>query len=190
MAVEKIHVPNIGDFDSVEVVEILVSVGDVVAEEDSLITVESDKASMEIPSPMAGTISSIKISVGDTIKQQDLILELNVSSEAALDLVVEKDQSSSTIDSAVSSVAPASTVSTGKIEVITVPDIGDFDSVEVIELLATAGDVIEEEQSMIAVESDKASMEIPAPAAGEVKAMNVSEVIRLSKVIRFWIWRL
>ncbi len=171
MAVENIYVPNIGDFDSVEVVEILISVGDVVAEEDSLITVESDKASMEIPSPMAGTISSIKVSVGDTIKQQDLILELNVSSDVATDAAAEEDQSAPVIDTAVSSV---SAVSTGKIEVILVPDIGDFDSVEVIELLVSAGDVIAEEQSMIAVESDKASMEIPAPAAGEVKALNVS----------------
>jgi len=168
MAVEKIQVPNIGDFDAVEVVEVLVKVGDVVAEEDSLITVESDKASMEIPSPMAGTISSIKVSVGDTIKQEDLILELNAGDVVAEAPVVEQSKPEPAAKSA------DTVVSSGKIETVTVPDIGDFDAVEVIEVLVAAGDMLDEEQSMIAVESDKASMEIPAPAAGEVKALNVS----------------
>lgn len=185
MAVEKIHVPNIGDFDAVEVVEILVNVGDVVAEEDSLITVESDKASMEIPSPMSGTISSITVSVGDTIKQEDLILELDSGAATSAEptpVVEESAEPVAEIEEAVepapvvqeSPPSPAAAVSSGKIETITVPDIGDFDAVEVIEVLVAAGDVIDEEQSMIAVESDKASMEIPAPAAGEVKALNVS----------------
>ena len=149
MAVEKIHVPNIGDFDAVEVVEILVNLGDVVAEEDSLITIESDKASMEIPSPMSGTISSITVSVGDTIKQEDLILELDSGAATSAEptpVVEESAEPVAEIEEAVepapvvqeSPPSPAAAVSSGKIETITVPDIGDFDAVEVIEVLVAA----------------------------------------------------
>ena len=190
MAVEKITVPNIGDFDEVEVIEVLVSVGDVIVPEDSLITVESDKASMEIPAPSGGKVVAISVAVGDTIKQEDLILDLETdasSSDSApatpeaddtpeVEDVVEEPapEPEPALEQAVAPEQAPEATSLGGVELVMVPDIGDFDAVEVIEVLVGSGDTVAVEDSLITVESDKASMEIPSPHAGVIKTLNVS----------------
>ncbi|WXU00407.1 MAG: Dihydrolipoyllysine-residue acetyltransferase component of pyruvate dehydrogenase complex [Catillopecten margaritatus gill symbiont] len=162
-------VPDIGDFDEVEVIEVLVSVGDTIAEEDGIITLESDKASMEIPAPFAGVITEIKVALGDKIKQNDIILTIE-SAESEVEIVEEVVEKVS---------------SEPQIMSVVVPDIGDFDEVEVIEVLVSVGDTIAEEDGIITLESDKASMEIPTPFAGKVTDINVAlgDKIKLGDLI-------
>ncbi len=166
--IKNIELPDIGDFDEVEVIEILVSVGDTIASEDSIITLESDKASMEIPTPSAGVVSSINVNIGDKIKQGDLVITLESGDDVAADNDANAGQS-----------APTEAIE-AKIVPVTVPDIGDFDQVEVIEILAQVGDELNEEDSIITLESDKASMEIPTPIAGKVVDINIALGDKLS----------
>ena len=161
-SIKNIELPDIGDFDEVEVIEILVSVGDTIAADDSIITLESDKASMEIPSPSAGTVTQININIGDKIKQGDSLISLESAQESEESTTDEEESSE-----------PAEGTST-KIVPVVVPDIGDFDEVEVIEILVSVGDELNEEDSIITLESDKASMEIPTPIAGTVNSINIS----------------
>jgi len=164
MAIE-IKVPDIGS-DEVEVTEILVKVGDKVEAEQSLITVEGDKASMEVPSPQAGVVKEIKISTGDKVETGSLIMVFDAegAAEAAPAAAEEKKA-----DAAPAPAAAAATVS----KEVAVPDIGG-DEVEVTEILVKVGDKVEAEQSLIVVEGDKASMEVPAPFAGVVKEITIS----------------
>ncbi|MFL1816783.1 pyruvate dehydrogenase complex dihydrolipoyllysine-residue acetyltransferase [Pantoea agglomerans] len=164
MAIE-IKVPDIGS-DEVEVTEILVKVGDKVEAEQSLITVEGDKASMEVPSPQAGVVKEIKISTGDKVETGSLIMVFDVegAAEAAPAAAEEKKADAAP--------APAAAAATASKEVA-VPDIGG-DEVEVTEILVKVGDKVEAEQSLIVVEGDKASMEVPAPFAGVVKEITIS----------------
>ncbi|MEJ6474993.1 pyruvate dehydrogenase complex dihydrolipoyllysine-residue acetyltransferase [Pseudoalteromonas piscicida] len=158
MAIE-IHVPDIGA-DEVEVTEILVSVGDTVAEEQSLITVEGDKASMEVPASVAGTVKEIKIAEGDKVSTGSLIMVFEAAgAEAPAEQPAEEAK-------------PQAAAAT-EVKEVHVPDIGG-DEVEVTEILVAAGDVVEEEQSLITVEGDKASMEVPAPFAGTIKDVKVN----------------
>ncbi|MBD8117483.1 pyruvate dehydrogenase complex dihydrolipoyllysine-residue acetyltransferase [Pantoea agglomerans] len=164
MAIE-IKVPDIGS-DEVEVTEILVKVGDKVEAEQSLITVEGDKASMEVPSPQAGVVKEIKISTGDKVETGSLIMVFDAEGavEAAPAAAEEKKADAAP--------APAAAAATASKEVA-VPDIGG-DEVEVTEILVKVGDKVEAEQSLIVVEGDKASMEVPAPFAGVVKEITIS----------------
>ncbi|WP_292985512.1 pyruvate dehydrogenase complex dihydrolipoyllysine-residue acetyltransferase [Pantoea sp.] len=164
MAIE-IKVPDIGS-DEVEVTEILVKVGDKVEAEQSLITVEGDKASMEVPSPQAGVVKEIKISTGDKVETGSLIMVFDAegSAEAAPAPAEEKKADAAP--------APAAAAATASKEVA-VPDIGG-DEVEVTEILVKVGDKVEAEQSLIVVEGDKASMEVPAPFAGVVKEITIA----------------
>ena len=161
-SIKNIELPDIGDFDEVEVIEILVSVGDTIAADDSIMTLESDKASMEIPSPFAGTVTQININIGDKIKQGDSLISLEITQESE-ESTIEEEESSELV-------AETST----KIVPVMVPDIGDFDEVEVIEILVSVGDELNEEDSIITLESDKASMEIPTPVSGTVSTINIS----------------
>ena len=161
-SIKNIELPDIGDFDEVEVIEILVSVGDTIAADDSIMTLESDKASMEIPSPFAGTVTQININIGDKIKQGDSLISLEITQESE-ESTIEEEESSE----------PVAETST-KIVPVVVPDIGDFDEVEVIEILVSVGDELNEEDSIITLESDKASMEIPTPVSGTVSNINIS----------------
>jgi pyruvate dehydrogenase E2 component (dihydrolipoamide acetyltransferase) len=160
--IKNIKLPDIGDFDEVEVIEILVNVGDTIAIDDSIITLESDKASMEIPTPIAGVISSININIGDKIKQGDVII------------AIESGENNSADNELTTEEAPNSHKTTCKITAVVGPDIGDFDAVEVIEILVSTGDILAKEDSIITLESDKASMEIPTPVAGKVVDINVN----------------
>ncbi len=180
MALVEIQVPDIGDFDEVAVIEVLVKPGDSVKAEQSLITVESDKASMEIPSSHAGVVRELRVKLGDKVRQGSvvLVLESAAAAEAPAAAPVsasnEAPAHAAPAQAAITSVAPSAppAASSGPIEV-RVPDIGDFKDVAVIELLVKVGDTIKVEQSLVTVESDKASMEIPSSAAGVVKELKV-----------------
>ncbi|MFZ6647350.1 dihydrolipoyl dehydrogenase [Undibacterium sp. TJN25] len=176
MGMIEVKVPDIGDFKEVEVIELLVKVGDTIKVDQSLITVESDKASMEIPSSHAGVIKELKIKVGDKVAEGSLLLVVEAAEGAATAAPVAAPVPAATVAPAPVA-APAPTVaapaaSSGPVEV-KVPDIGDFKEVEVIELLVKVGDTIKVDQSMITVESDKASMEIPSSHAGVIKELKV-----------------
>lgn len=176
MALVNIQVPDIGDFDEVGVIELLVKVGDTVKAEQSLITVESDKASMEIPSSHAGVVKELKIALGDKVKQGSVIavVESADAGAAAAPAAAPAPAAAAPAPVAAAAPAPAAAAPTaaGPVEV-RVPDIGDFKDVAVIEMLVKVGDTIKVEQSLFTVESDKASMEIPSPAAGVLKELKV-----------------
>lgn len=157
-AAKDVAVPDIGA-DEVEVTEILVKVGDTVAAEQSLITVEGDKASMEVPAPFAGTVKEIKINTGAKVKTGSLIMVFDVAGSAPVAAAVPAASAAAPIASAVKNVE--------------VPDIGG-DEVEVTEVMVKVGDKVAAEQSLITVEGDKASMEVPAPFAGTVKEIKIS----------------
>ena len=176
MAAVEVKVPDIGDFDEVAVIEVLVKVGDTVKAEQSLITVESDKASMEIPSSTAGVVKEIKVEVGGKVKEGSVVLVLEAEgAAAAAPAPAPAAASAAAAAPAAAAAAPApaaAPAASGPIE-IKVPDIGDFKDVAVIELLVKVGDTVAAEQSLITVESDKASMEIPSSAAGVLKELKV-----------------
>ncbi|WP_318504423.1 pyruvate dehydrogenase complex dihydrolipoyllysine-residue acetyltransferase [Photobacterium leiognathi] len=167
---KEVHVPDIGG-DEVECTEIMVSVGDTVEEEQSLITVEGDKASMEVPAPFAGTVKEIKIAEGDKVSTGSLIMVFEVAGSAPATAPVAQA-------AAPAPAAPAAPAASAAKEV-NVPDIGG-DEVEVTEIMVAVGDTVEEEQSLITVEGDKASMEVPAPFAGTVKEIKIAEGDKVS----------
>jgi pyruvate dehydrogenase E2 component (dihydrolipoamide acetyltransferase) len=169
----QVTVPDIGDFKEVEVIEILVKPGDSVSKEQSLVTLESDKATMEIPSPSGGVVKEIKIKVGDKVSKGSPILELD--GEARKE---EKKEERKEERKEEKKAAPAQ--GAGPVPVI-VPDIGDFKEVEVIEILVKPGDTVAKEQSLITLESDKATMEIPSPGAGVVKEIHIKVGDKISK---------
>ncbi|MDM0073954.1 dihydrolipoyllysine-residue acetyltransferase [Variovorax sp. J2P1-59] len=172
MATVDIKVPDIGDFDEVAVIEVLVKVGDTVKAEQSLITVESDKASMEIPSSQAGVVKELKVEVGSKVKEGSVVLVLEGEGAAAPAAAPAPAGAPAAAAPAPAPAAAAPAAAAGPIEV-KVPDIGDFKDVAVIEVLVKPGDAIKQEQSLITVESDKASMEIPSSAAGVLKELKV-----------------
>lgn len=175
MALIDIKVPDIGDFAEVAVIELMVKVGDTIAVDQSIITVESDKASMEIPSSHAGVVKEVKVAIGGKVKEGTVVLSLEVAGEAANPAPVAAAAPASApapaAQAAPAVVAPAAMAS-GPVEV-KVPDIGDFKDVAVIEIFVKVGDIIKLEQSLMTVESDKAAMEIPSSAAGVVKELKV-----------------
>ena len=178
MALVEIKVPDIGDFDEVAVIELLVKPGDTVAAEQSLITVESDKASMEIPSSAAGVVKELKVKLGDKVKEGSVVLLLEAEGgAAAAPAPAAAAPAPAAAPAAVAAPAPVAAVAAvaaaaGPVEVH-VPDIGDFKDVAVIEVFVKPGDAIKVEQSLITVESDKASMEIPSSHAGVLKELKV-----------------
>ncbi|MBT0026909.1 MULTISPECIES: pyruvate dehydrogenase complex dihydrolipoyllysine-residue acetyltransferase [Vibrio] len=157
---KEVHVPDIGG-DEVEVTEIMVAVGDSIEEEQSLLTVEGDKASMEVPAPFAGTLKEIKVAAGDKVSTGSLIMVFETAGSGA----------PAAPAAAEAPAAAAPTASAAK--EVNVPDIGG-DEVEVTEIMVAVGDTVEEEQSLITVEGDKASMEVPAPFAGTVKEIKIA----------------
>ena len=177
MATIDIAVPDIGDFDEVTVIELLVKPGDTIATDQSLLTVESDKASMEIPSSAAGVVKEVKVKLGDKVKQGSIVLSLETADSGAVSAPKEAPAQEAPAPAAPETVAsnPAAVpadVASGLVEIY-VPDIGDFKDVTVIEVLVKIGDSIKVEQSLVTVESDKASMEIPSSGAGVLKDLKV-----------------
>ena len=173
MALVEVKVPDIGDFDEVAVIELLVKVGDTVKAEQSLITVESDKASMEIPSSTAGVVKEMRVALGDKVKEGSVVLVVEAAGEAAAPAPAAAAPAPAPAPAAAPVAAPvAAPAAAGPVEV-RVPDIGDFKDVAVIEVFVKPGDSIKVEQSLITVESDKASMEIPSSHAGVLKELKV-----------------
>lgn len=179
MSIETIKVPDIGGAEGVEVIEICVAVGDQVEVEDSLVVLESDKASMEVPSPIAGTVVSVAIADGDSLSEGNVILELETAGDAAApEPEVPVATESEVEPAAVESSAPAEPVAAEgatTTEVIKVPDMGGAEDVDVIEVCVSVGDDLSEGDSLIVLETDKASMEIPAPMSGVVVAIALKE---------------
>lgn len=163
----EVVIPDIGDDGEVDVIEVLVSEGDQVELEQSLITLESDKASMEIPSSHAGVVHEILTKVGDKVRQGTPILMIEPAEEAA-----DADEAPTAPESVAPAAETASTAAAQtEVTVIKVPDIGDAHDVDVIEVLVNVGDTVEQEQSLITLETEKASMEVPSPHAGTVKEL-------------------
>nr|WP_298142596.1 dihydrolipoyllysine-residue acetyltransferase [uncultured Pseudomonas sp.] len=175
---ELIRVPDIGGGEG-EVIELMVKVGDRIEADQSLLTLESDKASMEIPAPKAGVVKSIKVKLGDNLKEGDELLELEAegATEAAPAPAPAKavePAKAETPAQAPAAAAPAASASaSASVQDVHVPDIGSAGKAKVIEVLVKAGDTVEADQSLITLESDKASMEIPSPAAGVVESVEV-----------------
>ena len=200
MSLIEIKVPDIGDFEEVTVIELMVKPGDTVKADQSLITVESDKASMEIPSSHAGVVKELRVANGDKVKEGSVVLMLEVAGEATSaeagtppaaapapavaapavaapvfttnEALAPSSIDTNATDKIANANAGASASSTGPIEV-RVPDIGDFKDVAVIEIMVKPGDNIRVEQSLITVESDKAAMEIPSSSAGVLKELKI-----------------
>nr|WP_189664445.1 dihydrolipoyllysine-residue acetyltransferase [Pseudomonas marvdashtae] len=175
---ELIRVPDIGSGEG-EVIELFVKVGDRIEAEQSILTLESDKASMEVPAPKAGIIKSLKVKLGDRLKEGDELLELEVegaaeapeaAAPAAAPAAAEKPAAAPAAEAAP---APAAAPAAATVQDIHVPDIGSSGKAKIIEVLVKAGDTVEADQSLITLESDKASMEIPSPAAGVVESVEV-----------------
>ena len=180
----EVKVPDIGDFKDVEVIELLVKPGDAIAKDQSLITVESDKASMEIPSSAAGIVKQLMVKLGDKVSKDSPLLMIDSEAQSA---PAAKASAPVSTPPAASSAPPKSAAPTPTIQAssdsieITVPDIGDFKDVEVIELLVKPGDTVAKDQSVITVESDKASMEIPSSHAGLIKELKIKLGDKVSK---------
>jgi len=198
MALVDINVPDIGDFDEVGVIEVMVAPGDTVRVEQSLITVESDKASMEIPSSHAGVVREVKVQVGDKVKQGSVILTVEPQEEksepkaapapasqapSAPEKGADRPQAAPASAPAPQATAAPDSASGSATELleVRVPDIGDFHDVAVIEMLVAVGATVTLEQSLLTVESDKASMEIPSSAEGVIKEIRVAIGDKLNK---------
>jgi len=181
MANVEIQVPDIGDFDEVTVIELMVKPGDTVKADQSLITVESDKASMEIPSSHAGVVKALRIKLGDKVKQGSIVLVLETEGGSTVAPAPVSAPEPAPVQAASAPAAPVVVASVAVVAVVAsvglievrVPDIGDFKDVAVIELLVKVGDTIKAEQSLMTVESDKAAMEIPSSSAGVIKELKV-----------------
>ncbi|WP_446903262.1 dihydrolipoyllysine-residue acetyltransferase [Burkholderia sp. YIM B11467] len=175
----EVKVPDIGDYKDVPVIEIGVKVGDTVEPEQSLVTLESDKATMDVPSPVAGVVKEIKVKVGDSVSEGSLIILLEggaaaqangAAAPAAAPAAAAPAAAPAAAAPAPVAAAPAATGGTLEVKV---PDIGDYKDVPVIEIGVKVGDTVEKEQSLVTLESDKATMDVPSPAAGVVKEIKV-----------------
>ncbi len=181
----EVLVPDIGDFDAVDVIDILVKPGDVVAPEDPLITLESDKATMDIPAPRGGRIATIGVKVGDKVAEGARILTLSFEDAAPAPAAAPEAAAPAPAPAPVAATAPAAPVAptpapaatpartVSAMREVRVPDLGDFPEVDVIEILVKPGDVVSAESPLLTLESDKATMDIPAPFAGTVSRVLV-----------------
>ena len=190
MSKQTVKIPDLGGASDVEVIELCVTNGDTVSEGQSLIVVESDKASMEVPSPAAGKIVSIEISEGNTVSEGDIILYLEGDAAPAVPdapsaSTSEEEPAAEEMSSAVSDDSPAVDAVVAPvaeaIEKIVVPDLGGADQVEVIEIMVSPGDTVAEGDGLIVMESDKASMEMPSPVAGVIEILHIQSGTSLSE---------
>ena len=173
---KEIRVPDIGDFSDVDVIEVLVSPGDTIAIDDPMITLESDKASMDVPAPEGGVVEAVEVKVGDRVSEGSLVLLLAAGDEPSVNVAAD-DAHPKVSGGAGASPAPSGAAGGyggTALEDIRVPDIGDFSEVDVIEVLVAVGDTIREDDALITLESDKASMDVPAPKGGVVKELELA----------------
>jgi pyruvate dehydrogenase E2 component (dihydrolipoamide acetyltransferase) len=176
MSIVEVKVPDIGDFKDVPVIELLVKVGDTVKAEDSLITLESDKATMDVPSPVSGVVTELKLKVGDKVAEGSLVALIDsaaagMATAPAAAAAVAVAPAAPVAPAPASPAAPASSVAS--VVEVRVPDIGDFKDVPIIELLVKVGDTVKAEDSLMTLESDKATMDIPSPVSGVVSELKV-----------------
>ncbi|WP_413975648.1 dihydrolipoyl dehydrogenase [Stenotrophomonas acidaminiphila] len=183
----EVKVPDIGDYSNVPVIEILVAVGDTVAKDQGLVTLESDKATLEVPSTAAGVVKEIKVNLDDKLSEGDVVVVLEAEGAAAAPVPAAApaappapaaQPAAAAAPAAVS--APATAAATGPVEV-KVPDIGDYSGVPVIEILVAVGDTVKKDQGLVTLESDKATLEVPSTAAGVVKEIKVKLGDKLSE---------
>ena len=165
----EIKVPDIGDYKDIPVIEVLVKAGDTVEKEQSLVTLESDKATMDVPSSAAGVVKEVKVKVGDNVSEGSLIVVLDGAGAAA----PAPAPAAAPAAAQASAPAPAPAASGGGLQEVKVPDIGDYKDIPVIEVAVKVGDRVEKEQSLVTLESDKATMDVPSSAAGVVKEVKV-----------------
>ncbi len=178
----EIRVPDIGDFSDVEVIEVHVGAGDTVALEDPLITLETDKASMDVPSSAAGRVLEVAVSAGDKVSEGSLVLTVEAAGSAAGDAVeATADNAAAPAPPQATAASPDVAQSAGAELAVQVPDIGDFTDVDVIEVHVAPGDRISAEDPLITLETDKASMDVPAPAAGVVQSLAVKAGDKVSE---------
>jgi dihydrolipoamide dehydrogenase len=180
MSTTEIRVPDIGDFESVPIIEVHVAAGATVKVDDPLITLESDKATMEVPAPQAGTVREVKVKTGDRVSQGDLIVVLEGESAAAIPPKerVKEDAATAPGGGQASYGSPSGLYDTVDVKV---PDIGDFERVAIIEVHVGPGDAIKTDDPLITLESDKASMEVPSPTTGIVAEVKVKTGDRVSQ---------
>ena len=166
----EIKVPDIGDYKDVPVIEVLVKAGDKIEKEQSIVVLESDKATMDVPSSHSGVVKEVKVKVGDNLSEGSVVITL------------EEGAASATAPATLASASAATPISTGGAPIeIKVPDIGDYKDVPVIEVLVKAGDQVEKEQSIVVLESDKATMDVPSSHSGVVKEVKVKVGDNLSE---------
>ncbi|MBD9370171.1 dihydrolipoyl dehydrogenase [Xanthomonas sp. XNM01] len=182
MANIEIKVPDIGDYSDVPVIEILVAVGDTVAKDQGLVTLESDKATLEVPSTAAGVVKEIKVKLGDTLSEGAVVVVLEgedaaasapAAAPAAPAPAAAPAQAAAPVQAAPAAAAPAAPAASGGVVEVQVPDIGDYSDVPVIEILVAVGDTVVKDQGLVTLESDKATLEVPSTAAGVVKEIKV-----------------
>jgi len=180
--VEDVKLPDIGDFSDVEIIEILVAPGDRVEADQSLLTLESDKATMEIPSPVGGLVKAIKVKVGEKVSQGDRLLSLETEEEASAGISAATEEPTPSVPAPHKEPAPEPTEKAApELVAVRLPDIGDFSDIPVIEVLVNPGDRVAVDQSLLTLESDKATMEIPSPRDGEVQSVAVKVGDKLSR---------
>jgi pyruvate dehydrogenase E2 component (dihydrolipoamide acetyltransferase) len=165
-AVMEVRVPDIGDFKDIPVIEVMVSVGDRIEAEDPLISLESDKATMEVPAPAGGTVREVKVKVGDKVSEGSLVLILEAAGAATA-------AATRVTPIPVVSPPPAAVSAPGGVAEVRVPDIGDFKDIPIIEIMVKPGDTVKAEDPLVSLESDKATMDVPAPLGGVVRELKV-----------------
>jgi len=172
-AVQEVHVPDIGEDGQVDIIEVLVAVGDVVAEEDGLITLETDKATMDVPAPFSGTVVDVKVVVGDKVGEGSLIVMIETAAGGTVEAAAPVAAPTAT-PVATAPVAAPVVSSAPSLQDVAVPDIGEDGEVDVIEVLVSVGDTVAEEDGLITLETDKATMDVPAPFAGVIKELRIA----------------
>ena len=189
MSLVELKVPDIGDFSDVDVIEVNIKPGDAIEKEQGVITLETDKATMEVPSDVAGTVKELKVKAGDKVSQGSVIAMVETAEAGAAAKPAEAPKAPAAAQTA------QAKPSGGGTQEVKVPDIGDFKDIPVIEVHVKPGDTVEKEQSLVTLESDKATMDVPSPAAGTVKELkvkvgdNVSEGVVILHARRRGRWR-
>ncbi len=171
--VKEVHVPDIGEDGQVDIIDVLVKAGDVVAEEDGLITLETDKATMDVPAPFAGTVVDVKVVVGDKVGEGSLIVTIETASSTPVAAPVAAAAVAAPVAQAAPVAAPV-VAAAPSIQEVAVPDIGEDGEVDVIDVLVAVGDTVAEEDGLITLETDKATMDVPAPFAGVIKELRIA----------------
>ena len=178
----EVVVPDLGDFADVEIIEVLVKPGDAVTAEQGLVTLETEKATMDIPSPAAGRIGELKVKVGDRVSTGTVIAVLQTAAAPAAEIAARSDEERASSPPGVARDAVETTVSAAPSgpRTVVVPDLGDFAEVEIIDILVKVGDEVQAEQGLVTLETEKASMDVPAPEAGRVVEINVAVGAKVS----------